>query len=120
MDKRDSKLRGHLRYFLRDAKVRAKKKNLKFNLDLDYLESIVVDRCPVLGTEFIFGLGSRGLSPASPSLDRTIPSEGYVKGNVSFISHRANTMKHNSTSPTEFRKLADWLESKLEAWQSLA
>ena len=34
---------------------------------------------------------------SSPSLDKVIPSLGYVKGNIWVISYRANTIKNNCT-----------------------
>lgn len=109
MDKRDTTRRGHLRYYLRDAKVRAKRKGLPFDLDLDHLDSIAVERCPVFGTEFKFGLTGRGLQPDSPSLDRRVPALGYVKENVAFISHRANTIKHDATVE-ELTKVLEWMK----------
>lgn len=109
--KQDSTVRGHLRYFLRDARRRAKKKNLPFDIDLDYLESLVVDKCPVFNTNFSFGLDGSGLKPTSPSLDRFVPELGYVKGNLSFISHRANSIKHNA-SVDDLEKLINWMRSK--------
>ena len=36
-------------------------------------------------------------NPNSPSLDRIDNAKGYVKGNVRFISDRANRLKSNST-----------------------
>lgn len=108
----DHTLRGHLRYFLRDAKLRAKRHSVPLDIDLDYLESIVVYKCPIFNTPFIFGLGSRGLSGESPSLDRIIPSKGYVRGNVAFISHRANTIKHNVEDAADLLKVAAWLQSQ--------
>jgi hypothetical protein len=104
--------RGRLRYYLRDAKLRAKKKSLPFDLDLDFLDSIATDKCPIFGTAFIFGEANK-LSPTSPSLDRIIPSKGYVRDNVVFISHRANTIKHNVVGPDDLYKVADWLRSKI-------
>ena len=102
--------RGRLRYYLRDAKNRAKKKSLQFNLDLDFLDSIATEKCPVFGTPFVFG-DATGLRPDSPSLDRIVPSKGYVKGNVVFISHRANTIKHNVESSDDLFRVAIWLSS---------
>ncbi len=110
----DSSIRGHLRYFLRDAKNRAKKKNVPFDIDLDYLESIVTDKCPVFDTPFVFGLGNRGLTATSASLDRIIPQLGYVRGNVVFLSHRANTIKHNVDGPDDLLKVAAWLAEKIK------
>jgi hypothetical protein len=33
----------------------------------------------------------------SPSLDKIVPSEGYVKGNIRVISQRANALKSDAT-----------------------
>ena len=43
--------------------------------------------------------GGHGSWPTenSPSVDRVVPSLGYVKGNVHVISHRANSMKSDAT-----------------------
>jgi len=51
--------------------------------------------CPILGIPLIPGIGAQ--SPNSPSLDRIIPSLGYVKGNIAVISYRANAMKNDAT-----------------------
>lgn len=45
----------------------------------------------------------------SPSLDRLIPTRGYVVGNVQVISHLANRLK-NSASVTQLIRIADWLK----------
>ncbi len=106
--------RGRLRYYLRDAKNRSLKKSLAFDIDLDYLDSIATDKCPIFGTPFIFGESDGKLKPTSPSLDRIIPSKGYVKGNVVFISHRANTIKHNVENADDLYKVADWLSALIK------
>lgn len=57
--------------------------------------------CPVLGTRLEYGLaGMRDLLDRSsiPSLDRVVPSLGYVPGNVFVISQRANELKSNATA----------------------
>jgi hypothetical protein len=79
------------------AKERAKKKGLLFNLTVAYLESIVVDRCPVLGIKLSYGRHNRIALPNSPSLDRIKSGLGYIIGNVKIISHRANTIKQDAT-----------------------
>jgi len=91
---------------VRNARERAKEKNVPFDIDLDYIRSIVgenaerASHCPVLGTlldwSVLRGKGSGGI-PNSPSLDRIDPSKGYVKGNVWVISYRANTIKNDAT-----------------------
>lgn len=78
---------------LNSARARAKKKNLPFNINID--DIIIPELCPVLGIKLERGVGKSG--PNSPSIDRIIPNLGYVKGNIMIISHKANTIKNNST-----------------------
>ena len=104
--------RGHVGKLLANAKVRAKKKKLNFDLDLDYLESITTDKCPVFKTKFIWGrYNGRKKILECPSLDRIIPELGYVKHNVVFISNRANSIKNDATE-RELYDVADWLHEK--------
>lgn len=49
---------------------------------------------------------------ASPSLDRIIPTLGYVPGNVWVISHRANELKRDATLQ-EIQMLAANLARKI-------
>lgn len=78
------------------SKVRAKKYNVPHNITLDYLMSIFPSNnlCPVLGLPFEWG--TKIHKNMSPSLDRMIPSKGYVMGNVKFISYKANRIKNDS------------------------
>lgn len=82
------------------ARDRAKKKNLPFDIDHDYIRSIVPTHCPIFGMPLEWssrrGNGSIPLMN-SPSLDRIDPSKGYVKGNVWIISNKANSIKNNAT-----------------------
>jgi hypothetical protein len=66
------------------AKYRAKQKDLDFNITKE--DIVIPDICPLLGTPM-----------KSPSLDRIIPSKGYIKGNVWVISNRANTLKNDAS-----------------------
>lgn len=79
---------------LYNAKTRAKKLNLDFNIDES--DCIVPEYCPILGLKLEYGSG-KGYKPSSPSLDRVVPSKGYVKGNVRVISGRANLLKNDAT-----------------------
>jgi hypothetical protein len=84
----------------RNARLRAKNKNLDFDIDYEYVRSLVVSRCPVFGMPLewsaIRGNGKK-MIPNSPSLDRIDPTKGYVKGNVWIISNKANTFKSYAT-----------------------
>jgi len=92
---------------------RAKKKKIKFNLTLNHLMEILPDEmvCPILGIEMKFG----GDNNNSPSVDRLFPQDGYVIGNVTWVSKLANTFKSDRT-PNELRQIADWIEALL-IWQ---
>ena len=84
----------------RKARKRAKDKKIPFDLDCDYIRSIVTSHCPIFGTLLEWSaLRDNGNIPLpnSPSLDRIVPERGYVKGNVWIISHRANQIKNNAS-----------------------
>jgi hypothetical protein len=92
-----------------DAKRRSAKRGLPFTLTTEYVYSLLTDKCPVFGTEFVFG-GNVVIGATSPTLDRIIPEKGYVEGNVVVISHRANSIKSAYTYE-DLRTVADWLEA---------
>lgn len=93
------------RAMLRAARQRAKRQNVPFGLLPSDFEIPVY--CPILGTLLTRSLGSKGPGGNSPTLDRIIPSRGYVPGNVVVISNRANRAK-NDLSADELRALADF------------
>lgn len=92
---------------LRNAKVRAKKIGVAFDLDVRYLMSIIPDSCPIFGTPFVFA-GNGKICAESASLDRLVPAKGYIRGNVVVISNLANTIKTNA-SANEVAKVAQWM-----------
>lgn len=102
--------RGHLTRFLAKARERAKLNNVPIDIDLAYLESIATDKCPIFNHDFVWGQGN-GKHPYRASLDRIIPELGYIKGNVVFISLKANTVK-NDVTEKELYAIADWLHDE--------
>lgn len=94
--------------------TRSKKNKIPCNIDYEYALSIFPKNliCPVLGTKMSWGT-TTGVEGNSPSLDRIIPEKGYTKGNVEWISQRANILKNNATID-EVRKLEKWLAKKLK------
>lgn len=103
--------RAWARYAKKDAKIRAEKKQVPFNLTTEYIETILPTHCPVFKTPFKY-VGNGKIVPESPALDRIVPSLGYVEGNVHIISVKANNIKSAYTSK-EVLKVAKWLD-KLE------
>ena len=91
------------------AKQRAKNKNLPFDIDQSYIQTIIPTHCPVLGIPLLNGSGK--FHNNSLSLDKIIPSKGYVKGNVCVISDRANRLKRDATLD-ELKKLVYYMETK--------
>jgi hypothetical protein len=89
------------------ARHRAAKYDLEFDLTEAYLEAIWTGYCPVFGTKFnLPGAASR--TPQTPTLDRVIPHKGYIQGNVVWISDLANRIKQEATS-AEVQAVATWL-----------
>jgi hypothetical protein len=98
---------GHIKSTIKSIKGRAKTKELPFDLDVEYLISIAPDFCPVFGIKLTWGERVKTWVKTSPSLDRIIPSKGYVKGNVQYLSNMANTMKQNA-SFDQLKQFGEW------------
>ena len=92
------------------AKARATKRGIAFDLDKEYVRTLVPDVCPVFGVPFTFFGQETG--PWSPSLDRLHPTLGYTRGNVVVISLRANAIKSDATID-EIQTVLDWLRQRM-------
>jgi hypothetical protein len=99
--------KSKVRNALKNARVRAAEASLPWDLDLEYLLSIYPadGKCPVLKMPLVFG----GRRRNSPSLDRFVPSLGYVRGNVCWISDQANIIKQDITDPEVFIAVANYV-----------
>jgi hypothetical protein len=77
-------------------KNKCKEREIPFDIDVDYLMSIYPKdyKCPVLG--FKFEVGTKNIQ-YTHSIDRIVPSKGYVKGNLVIISKLANQIKSSAT-----------------------
>jgi hypothetical protein len=81
------------------------------------LIDIAVDECPILKTPFVWGgakMGKGKMRLNTPTLDRILPELGYVKGNVAFLSYRANRIKDNGTMQEHY-DIADWIWNNIHA-----
>ncbi len=75
------------------ARYRAKKYGIPFDLTIE--DIVIPEVCPVFKKPFVFSIGRKhGLSP---SLDRIVPSKGYIKGNIIVVSWRVNAIKNDAT-----------------------
>lgn len=75
------------------AKQRAKSKGLAFEIGVEDIS--LITHCPMLGYELKVNVN--GAKFDSFSLDRIDSNKGYVRGNVQMLSHKANTIKNNTT-----------------------
>jgi len=90
---------------LRNCRGRARREGFPCDLDSAYLLSLEVPQvCPVLGIPI-----NESSRDNKPSLDKIIPELGYVKGNVAFISMKANRLKNESTLQ-ELKAIVSYIE----------
>lgn len=88
----------------RRAKKRAESSGIPFSISPEDITIPTI--CPALGIPL--QLQDRN---STPTLDRFIPELGYVPGNISVISWRANSLKKNGTIE-EFEGLLAWMRSR--------
>ena len=103
LKKQKSQANLHFRYV--DIKGRSRKNNIEFNLTEEYLESIYPADgiCPLLNIALDWDSPPR--HDSTPSLDRIDNNKGYIKGNVQWVSWRANRLMSNM-QPDEILMLA--------------
>ena len=97
-------IRTNIRRKVRDGFVHVAK-----DVTPDYLLEIFPKdhRCPIFGIKMEFG----GDKKTSPSMDRINPNKGYERGNIVWISDRANTIKTDANSE-QILKVAKWLKKQ--------
>lgn len=105
---RACRLNNYARYLWRNARKRALAAGTPFELTYEDASRMIeaTPVCPVLGIPL--SPGTKRARTNSPSFDCFIPKLGYVMGNVSVISFRANTLKNNATVE-EIQLLAAWM-----------
>lgn len=91
-----------------NIRERCNHRGYKTDLELSDMP-IIPNRCPVLG--IILKPGTLKSKDASPSIDRFNPNLPYLKknkGNLIFISHRANRIKADA-SRDELRRVLEYM-----------
>ncbi len=102
------------RRILKNALYNAKARGIPFNIGIE--DIFIPSHCPVLGVPLIFtekNPNQKEKYDNCPSLDRLIPSKGYVKGNVVVLSMRANRIKSDATIE-ELELLVAFLKTKIK------
>ena len=114
---RNSPPAGTTRFFsLACSKIKSKAKtnNIDFDLDPQYLKQIYPrnGKCPALG--YVFKRGDHtGSLQESPTIDKLVPSKGYVKGNVHWVSRVANSIMSDGT-PDEVIEVGKYFKEVTE------
>jgi hypothetical protein len=93
---------------LNSIRKRANKLNIAFSLTVSDL--VIPDICPILNIPLLINSSSRD---NWPSVDRIIPSLGYIKDNIIVISYRANRIK-NDASIEELEAIASFYKDILK------
>ena len=86
------------------AKWRAKQEGIPFNITPQ--DIIIPDVCPLLKIPLVHQ--KNRMAGNSPSLDKIVPSLGYVKGNIQVISQKANIMKNSATFEEAALLVKNW------------
>ena len=104
----NKRVSDYFRQYCKTKKSWCKTHNVPFDLDPDYLEEIWTGECPIFHVPLTHGSKGKG-SVKSAHLDRFDPHKGYVKGNVAWISGRANRIKYDATLE-ELKQIVNWME----------
>lgn len=78
-----------------------------FDLDIDYIRSIMVSHCPCCNREMSY---IRTIYDFKATADRKDNSKGYIKGNVFMICLRCNSLKSDGNL-NEFKNIIKYMES---------
>lgn len=85
-----------LKYLVTNAKSRAIKEGMEFNLDHTKIE--IPTHCKYLGIELTY-THKQGRKRSNISLDRIDSTRGYTMDNIQLISDKANVMKNDASIP---------------------
>lgn len=81
------------RLLYKNIKSRCKKIGREFSIELE--DITIPEKCPVFG--FDLKREDKQTWMCAPSVDRIDNSKGYIKGNVTVVSRRANILKKDAT-----------------------
>lgn len=104
------KARSPREFWARNALNRIRKRanelGVPFGITMDELLDRMPERCPIFGTELIYGTDGNAQDDTA-SVDRLICDGGYVSSNIVVMSFRANRMKSDA-SLNEIEQVAMW------------
>jgi hypothetical protein len=100
-------INGRSLQLLDNARLRAERLGLPFDLSRDWIAERLGGKCALTGRSFDLSRPSDGVraNPGAPSLDRKENSKGYTKDNVRLVTVHANVAR-NEFSDTDLLTLA--------------
>lgn len=84
-------------YAFRRLRMRARQGDLPFDLDEQYLIDIWTGTCAIFGTPLQLPYSTERQVPDKATIDKVDPERGYVRGNVQWVSNKANIIKSFGT-----------------------
>ena len=104
--KRELLVRTGEHHIIREIKRKAKHLKIPFNLNTS--DVTIPEFCPIFGVKLVSGATNN-----SYSIDKIIPSLGYIKENVIIVSLRVNRIKSDA-SLKELKKLYEFYKKLIE------
>jgi hypothetical protein len=98
---------SHEQKLFENLRTKSRTHNIPFTITVE--DIVIPQTCPVFGTTLVRDGEDRD---AWPSVDRFVPSLGYVPGNIMVISYRANRIKNDATL-AELKDIVKWLEQHI-------
>lgn len=101
-----------------NAKARAKKNNLPFDLTVD--DIVIPQTCPLTDIQLVshIGSGTQGPRYNSPTIDRVIPDRGYVLGNIEIISNLANALMGQVTDADVLARASQIFSKRIHSYHA--
>lgn len=84
-------------YAYRRLRLRAKQNNIPFSLDEEYLVELWTGKCAIFNTPLCMPYSTKHQDPNKATVDRIVPELGYTKGNIQWVSNKANIIKSFGT-----------------------
>jgi hypothetical protein len=103
LEEAERRSRLRIQYLVTSAKHRAKRRGVDF--DLSYTDLSIPDSCPLCSGPIVYSTGRP--TKQSPSIDRIVPSIGYVARNAWVICAGCNQAKSSVTPKMLFALLAE-------------
>ena len=109
------RFKAYLENFERESffrlRSRAKKQGIYFDLEVEDMPKLPT-HCPILGLKLVSNMGGRQQNANSPTIDKIIPELGYRKGNIAWISSKANQLKSDATLD-QVKSILKYMEEKI-------